>query len=114
VYWVDPLAYAVCDADDGLCGLLLGLGPTGVALLDDNLWGPAREAMARFRPVLLAQGQDLAGHRVCAWVSFVSVIPVLALLLSATAVLVGLVLAARDLLPTLVMLVCQAVVFYET
>lgn len=114
VYWVDPLAYAVCDADDGLCGLLLGLGPTGVALLDDNLWGPARQAMARFRPVLLAQGGDLAGHRVCAWVSFVSVIPVLALLLSATAVLVGLVLAALDLLPTLVLLACQAVVFYET
>jgi hypothetical protein len=112
VYWADPLAFALCDADDGLCGYLHGLGPSGVALLDENLWNPAREAMARFQRVVAAG--DLAGHRVCTWVSFVTVIPILALLLSASAILVADVLAGLDVLPSLVMLVCQAVVFYET
>ena len=112
VYWADPLAFALCDADDGLCGYLHGLGPSGVALLDENLWNPAREAMARFQRVVAAG--DLAGHRVCTWVSFVTVIPILALLLSASAILVAVVLAGLDVLPSLVMLVCQAVVFYET
>lgn len=43
-----------------------------------------------------------------------TVIPILALLLSASAILVAVVLAGLDVLPSLVMLVCQAVVFYET
>ena len=112
VNWVDPLAFAVCDADESLCRYLFSLGPTGLALLDENLWTPAREAMARFQKVI--QGGDLAGHRVCTGVSFVTVIPILALLLSATAIFTAVVLAALDTLPTLVTLVCQAVVFYET
>lgn len=112
VNWVDPLAFAVCDADESLCRYLFSLGPTGLALLDENLWTPAREAMARFQKVI--QGGDLAGHRVCTGVSFVTVIPILALVLSTTAIFTAVVLAALDTLPTLVTLVCQAVVFYET
>ncbi len=56
----------------------------------------------------------MGGHRVCTWVNFVSVVPVVALLLSGLVILAALLVAIMDILPFLVQLACQAVVFYET
>jgi hypothetical protein len=111
VNWVDPLAYAVCDTDDWLCTALQDLGPTGLDPLDALLWNPAREAMARFQTVI--RGGSSAGHRLCTWVSFVTVVPLVALLLASATIVTAVGLAAVDLLPSLVSLMCQAFVFYE-
>ena len=112
VNWVDPLAFAICDTDEALCGYLQGLGPSGLPPLDELVWTPARDAMRRFRTVI-ARG-DLAGHRICAWVSFVTVIPILFALLCillAASTIVGI---AMDILPSLVAFLCHTFVFYES
>jgi hypothetical protein len=111
VNYVDPLAYAICDADDWVCTALQDLGPTGIGPLDALLWDPAREAMARFQPVI--RGGSAAGHRLCTWVSFVTVVPIVVLLLASATIVTAVGLAAIDLLPSLVALLCQAFVFYE-
>jgi hypothetical protein len=80
--------------------------------VDDLLWDPARESMRAFQQVI--RSGDVAGHRLCTWVSFVTVVPLLALLASATVLAAALVVTILDLLPTLVTLVCQALVFYES
>jgi hypothetical protein len=112
VNWIDPLAYAVCDTDEALCGYLHGLGPSGIPPLDDLVWNPAREAMQRFR-LVIASG-DLPGHRVCAWVSFVTVIPILFILLSLLLVASTLVGIAMDILPSIVAFMCHTFVFFES
>jgi hypothetical protein len=112
VYWVDPLAFLLCDADNATCTYLRSLGPSGIGPLDDLLWDPAREAMARFQPVL--ESGDVAAHRLCTWVSFVTVVPILAALVTAVLALFAALGAALELLPALLGLVCQAAVFYES
>jgi hypothetical protein len=112
INWVDPLAFAICDTDDATCTYFYSLGKTGIAPVDDLLWDPARESMRAFQQVI--RSGDVAGHRLCTWVSFVTVVPLLALLASATVLAAALVVTILDLLPTLVTLVCQALVFYES
>jgi cytochrome c-type biogenesis protein CcmF len=98
------------NAVNGPLGLLL-LALTGIGPLDALLWDPAREAMARFQPVI--RGGSAAGHRLCTWVSFVTVVPIVVLLLASATIVTAVGLAAIDLLPSLVALLCQAFVFYE-
>ena len=111
--WADPLAFAVCDTDDGLCSYLRDLGPTGIQPLDDLILRPAQLAMARFQ-LVVQRNEDLAAYRLCTWVSFITVVPILALLGSFLLVLGVLIVAAMDLLPPLVAFVCQTYVFYES
>jgi hypothetical protein len=110
--WADPVAFAICDTDDGLCTALQDLGPSGIGPLDELLWGPAREAMARFQPVVRAG--DVAGHRLCTWVTFVTAVPVIALLVTAALVLTAAVTVVLELVPVMLALLCQAGAFYET
>jgi hypothetical protein len=112
VAWADPLAFAVCDTDLHVCGYLQTLPGTGIAILDDQLWTPAREAMDRFSNII-QRGDDLAGHRLCTWVSFITSVPVIALIGSFALVGGALVAAVMDMLPPMISLVCQAAVFYE-
>ena len=112
VAWADPLAFAVCDTDLRVCRHLQTLPGTGIAILDDLLWTPAREAMARFSNII-QRGDDLAGHRLCTWVSFITSVPVIALIGSFALVSGALVAAVMDMLPPMISLVCQAAVFYE-
>jgi hypothetical protein len=69
--------------------------------------------MARFEP-LIASGADLDGHRLCTWVSFITAVPVLALVGSVFLIGGVLVVAGMDLLPPLIGFVCQSAVFYES
>jgi hypothetical protein len=112
--WLDPLAFAVCDTDDALCTYLQSWDSTGVPFLDELVWTPLTQGMAAFQARTRAKGLNLDGFRVCTWVSFVSVTPLLALLGSLLLIAGVLVIAAMDLLPALVALVCQAFVFYES
>ncbi len=113
VAWADPLAFAVCDTDVATCRYLQALPGTGIGLFDEHVWAPLQQGMARFLAVI-ARGDELAGHRLCTWVSFITVVPVL--FLAGSALLVGGVLVAviADLLPPLIGLVCQSAVFYES
>jgi hypothetical protein len=112
VDWLDPLAFAICDVDNATCTGLQGLAPTGAFWFDEPFLKPVQASAAKFQPVI-TRG-DAGGHRVCTWVNFVSVVPVLALLLSGLVVLSALLIALLEILPFLVQLMCQAVVFYET
>ena len=82
--------------------------------LDDLILIPLTQGMARFQGRIAFKTLNLDGLRVCTWVSFVSVTPLLALFGSFLLVAGVLVVAAMDLLPALVALVCQAFVFYES
>ena len=111
--WADPLAFAVCDTDPATCRYLQNLTGTGIGPVDENLWIPFRQSVDRFLP-LIASGRDLAGHRLCTWVSFITVVPVL--FLAGSAFLIGGVLVGvfTDLLPSVITVVCQSAVFYES
>jgi hypothetical protein len=110
--WADPLAFAICDTDPRTCAYLLELGPSNEPFFDSLVWQPMLDALAQAHAAVLAGG--LAGRRLCTWVSFIMVVPVLALaiggLVVASAVLTGL----FDLLPALVAFLGQLYVFYES
>ena len=110
--WEDPLAFAICDTDPKTCSYFIALGPSGLVFLDTWLWDPLRTAMARaYQRVLY---EDPTPHRVCTWVSFIWVVPLLALVVGVL-VVAGAVLAfVFDLLPSLVTFLCQLYVFYES
>ena len=110
--WEDPLAFAICDTDPETCSYVLALGPSGLVFLDTWLWDPLREAMARaYQRVMY---EDTTPYRVCTWVSFIWVVPLLALVV-AIVVVAGAVLAfVCDLLPSLIAFLCQLYVFYES
>ena len=110
--WEDPLAFAICDTDPETCSYVLALGPSGLVFLDTWLWDPLREAMARAYQRVMHE--DTTPYRVCAWVSFIWVVPLLALGVGIV-VVAGAVLAfVFDLLPSLVAFLCQLYVFYES
>jgi hypothetical protein len=54
---------------------------------------------------------NLSGHRLCTWVSFVTATPALSLLMFTGVVATALVVAALDLVPPLVALLGQVLVF---
>lgn len=110
--WTDPLAFSICDIDDLVCTSMLDRGPLGVEWLDEPFYKPLLEAMGRFQVVLRAG--DVGGHRVCAWVSFVSVVPAIALLISGLAVVAALFSAIMDMLPLFIQFILQAFVFLDT
>jgi hypothetical protein len=114
ITWIDPLVFAVCDADPRTCGYLHSLGDSGVAAIDNLGWSDARYAADRFSRVILEGGSTLAGHRLCTWVSFVTVTPVLALVVLVAVLANALVVAALDLLPSVVAFVCQLYIFYRS
>jgi hypothetical protein len=112
--WLDPLAFALCDTDDALCTYIQRWDSTGVPFLDDLILIPLTQGMARFQGRIAFKTLSLDGFRLCTWVSFVSVTPLLALFGSFLLVAGVLVVAAMDLLPAFVALVCQAFVFFES
>ena len=113
VAWVDPLAFAVCDTDQETCLYLQTISPTGIGLFDEHVGEPLKRGMARFLTII-GRGDDLAGYRLCTWVSFITVVPVLALVGSVFLIGGVLLAAGMDLLPPLIGLLCQSYVFYES
>ena len=112
--WIDPLAFAVCDTDPRTCSYLHSLGDTGLDVIDNMGWADARAAMLRFARVVSEDGSRLAAHRLCTWVSFVTVTPVLALVVLVAVLANAVVGAALDLFPSLVAFVCQAYIFHRS
>lgn len=112
--WVDPLAFAICDTDPTTCRYVGSLeGETGLVLFDTLVWSPLRESLRYFEGVVTKNGGvDLAGHRLCTWVSFVTTIPVLGVLglglLGANAV----VAATLELLPSTIAFIGQLYIFF--
>jgi hypothetical protein len=111
--WSDPLAFAVCSTDDAACTYFQGWSSLGIQPLDDLLLAPLQRSMARFQSIL-RKGEDIGAYQLCTWVSFITVVPVLALLGSALLLVGVLTVAIMDLLPPFVGLVCQSYVFYES
>jgi len=110
--WADPLAFAICDTDVATCKHLQGMRGFGIQVVDENLWAPMQQAIARSL-LVITSGRNLAGHRLCTWVSFITAVPVLALLGSAVLLISAVFIAVVDMLPPLIALVCQTYVFYE-
>jgi hypothetical protein len=112
---LDPLAFALCDTDDSLCTFFRDVPASGFQLLDDAVLTPLREGATKFRLITQATGPvGIDGYRLCTWVSFVTVVPYMAAIGALTLVAGVLIVAAMDMLPPLVALVCQTYVFYES
>ena len=111
--WADPLGFAICDTDPRTCEYLQSWGPTGEGYFDALVWDPLRAAMNQSQAVVLSQ-RSLAAHRVCTWVTFIWVVPILAVLVGILVVASAVLAALFDLLPSLVMFLAQAFVFYES
>lgn len=112
---LDPLAFALCDTDDSLCTFFRDVPASGFQLLDDAVLTPLREGATKFRLITQATGPvGIDGYRLCTWVSFVTVVPYMAAIGALTLVTGVLIVAAMDMLPPLVALVCQTYVFYES
>lgn len=79
---------------------------------DTLLWKPFLDGLDKFYTIVLSK--DLAGHRLCTWVSFITVIPVLSAIIGFVVVLTALVTALVDLLPALVAFFSQLYIFYES
>jgi hypothetical protein len=110
--WADPLAFAICDTDLRTCSYIIGLRSTGIPVLDEYVLEPLRTATGRAKSTIQLL-DSLAGHRLCTWVSFITAVPVLAAAALVSVAATALVIAAMDMLPSLVDLVCQTAVFYE-
>lgn len=109
-HWIDPLAFAVCDTDPQTCRYLASLGDSGVEMIDSLVWSPLRIAANQFNAVIATE--ELAGHRLCTWVSFVTTTPALAAVVLGFVLLSALVAALLDLVPLIVAFVCQMYIFY--
>lgn len=113
--WEDPLAFAVCDTDVTTCRYLHTITPheTGWGLLDALVWTPLHEALIRFDAVVTASTPEhLAGYRLCTWVSFITTVPVLALVGAAAVLASAACIAVLDLVPSTVAFAAQLYVFY--
>jgi hypothetical protein len=110
--WADPLAFAICDTDPRTCAYLLGLGLSNEANFDALVWIPMLDALARANAVVRSGG--LAGHRLCTWVSFILVVPALALAIGVIVVASAVLTGVLDLLPALVAFLGQLFVFYDS
>ena len=112
--WADPLGFAICDTDPQTCEYLQGVGSSGEGYFDLLFWDPLREAMARSLEVVAHGSRDPAAHRLCTWVSFIWVVPGMALLAAAFVVAGAVLAAVFDVLPPLVAFLGQLYAFYET
>lgn len=118
--WADPLAFAVCDTDPQGCAHMLTALPvkSGMDWVDISLWTPLRGALARFHPVVTRTDPDgvadLAGYRVCTWVSFVTVTPLLAVAGLGTVLASALCMALLDLVPSIIAFSGQMFLFYTS
>lgn len=110
--WEDPLAFAICDTDPPTCSYLISLGPSGLGYLDTLVWEPLKRAMALAHHRVLYE--DTTPYRVCTWVSFIWVVPLLALVVGILVVASAVLASVLDLLPSLTAFLCQLFVFYES
>ena len=110
--WVDPLAFAICDTDPRTCAYMRTLSWFGEPFTDTLLWKPFQESLGKFHTIV--QSGDLSGHRLCTWVSFITVVPVLAAVIGLLVLAAALATALLDLFPALVTFISQLYVFYET
>ena len=110
--WVDPLAFAICDTDPRTCAYMRTLSWFGEPFTDTLLWKPFQESLGKFHTIV--QSGDLSGHRLCTWVSFITVVPVLAAVIGLLVLAAALATALLDLFPALVTFISQLHVFYET
>jgi hypothetical protein len=67
--WEQPLAFSMCDTSLPLCEMTRGLSYIGTEV-------------DRFSRVIRNKTEDLTPYRICTWVTFVSVIPVILLVIS--------------------------------
>ena len=110
--WADTLAFVLCDVDRPTCAAARGLRTGWPAV--DRLWAPLLDAIARLEPVLDADAYDPHAHRVCAWVSFVWVVPLLGVAVLAAVLAYALCGAALALLPPAAEFAGQLLLFYQT
>jgi len=110
--WADTLAFALCDVDRPTCAAVRALR-TGWGVVD-RAWGPLQAAIARLEPVLDADAYEPHAHRVCAWVSFIWLVPLLGAAVLAAVLAYALCGAALALLPPSAQFAGQLLLFYQT
>ena len=112
--WADPLAFAICDTDTRTCEYLQELGPTGEGYFDTLVWDRLRTALANAQRALKQHELDPSAWRVCTWVTFIWVVPALALVVGITVVASAALAFVFDLVPSLATFMAQALVFFES
>ena len=110
--WVDTLAFAICDTDNTTCSFLQRIETTGWGFLDMLAWTPLRDAMMHFQATTTET--KTAARRICAWVTFIWIVPVIALLATLFVITSALLAAVFELIPSLITLVGQIWAFYES
>jgi hypothetical protein len=110
--WADPLAFAVCDTDPATCAYFKDMGPSGVVFWDTLIGDPMRNALTWAHQVVIKG--DLAGHRMCTWVTFIDTVPILIFIGSVTLLISALLAVVYTLVPPMVVFLCQAYVYSET
>jgi hypothetical protein len=110
--WRDTLAFVLCDTDRPVCEAAMDLRTGWRAL--DQLWAPLQDSIARLGPVLDADGYDPHAHRVCAWVSFIWLLPLLGAAVLAALLAYAACGAALALLTPASAVVGQMLLFYQS
>lgn len=110
--WADTLAFVLCDTDRPTCEAV-GALRTGYVEVD-RLWRPLQVSVERLGPVLDAATYDPHAHRVCAWVSFVWVVPLLAVAVLAALVALAACGTVLSLMPTAAAFLGQLLMFYQS
>jgi hypothetical protein len=110
--WRDTLAFVLCDTDRPVCEAAMDLRTGWRAL--DQLWAPLQDSIAHLGPVLDADGYDPHAHRVCAWVSFIWLLPLLGAAVLAALLAYAACGAALALLTPASAVVGQMLLFYQS
>ena len=110
--WHDPLAFALCDTDPGLCSPWAPKA-TGVPFLDSQL-DPLSDSLRRFRDAMRDPGFKPAGYRLCTWVNWIATVPPLAVAVCLASLAGAVAVTLMELVPHLVEVISHMMVFFTT
>jgi hypothetical protein len=116
--WADTLAFSLCDIDAGWCEALghAGEGMSEYQSTAAPLFAPVQSALLEKRRLFYGNVTSpslLAAYRVCAWVTWVSVLPFLLLLVSLTLATGAILMAVLQIGPSFFSLLAQTWAFHR-
>jgi len=108
ITWFDPLAFAICDIDMVTCRYISSIKPSW-SILDSPI-----QSFDKYQQLLSISTLDPSAHRVCAWVTFIMVIPLIAGVISAVLIVIALSISVLNLIPLAAVFTTQLYVFFWT
>ena len=108
VTWFDPLAFALCDVDMISCGYISTIQTSW------SIFVPIIQSFEKYRKLLTNATLDPAAYRICTWVTFIMVIPMLTFMVSVILVVIALAISVLNLIPMMATFVAQLYIFFWT